>query len=114
MSYYEKYIKYKTKYINLKNSKGGSNNNNNKQPIECELINLAIFDYDKKFNKLYGEIEDQYHNKILKGCIEDKQYWTKWVAPSSSSKPNKQTLLKTQKPFKFKNSLGKYLENLYN
>ena len=106
MNYYHKYIKYKTKYLSLKNQSGGKNNNK----IICELHHLAIYQGQEK-----GEEKEWYENLMTKECLDSMylKYHTKWVPGSQDAPENKQTLTSKVAPFKFKNSLGDYLSKLY-
>lgn len=113
MNYFNKYKKYKLKYLDLKwenlvDYKGSSDPKqkislqSSRSPIECELINLVIADKG----------EDIFY---LKRCKCDyTSYHTTWIPGCKVCKINKQILLKKNKSFKFKNSLGGYLEGLFN
>ncbi|AUL78880.3 putative orfan [Tupanvirus soda lake] len=111
--YYQKYLKYKTKYIKLKNNineqsniKNNSkvNTNNDFQGIKCELTHLAIWEDD-------GMSDPEFVKEITQNkCQGDyKSYFTKWVYGTSKAPENKQTVKKFQQSFKFRNSLGDFL-----
>ncbi len=101
MDYHYKYKKYKKKYLKLTLIRI----DNNFQGIKCELNHLSIF---SNFNN-----DDYVVEKTGGNCTNDN--YDSYHANATNcgcEKNTEQVLTNFQKPFKFKNSLGDYMNSL--
>lgn len=107
MSYFDKYLKYKTKYINLKNSMMGGdaepfyyNRVEIKKYIAERKNNVALFDdYDKyekdnlkKISAINKEITE-INTKIINKIAEIQKSWFKKITPELMNLKAEKTIL---------------------